>query len=660
MKKHIISYLQTLVPSETAVDISVPENPVHGDYSTNVAMKLSRELRKNPMEIASGLKTRVIQDQKASKVPWLDRVEVVAPGFINLFLSEASLINQVGQVLTEGKAYGNASSDALFADSASSTQAGGEGSGAGKKGAQKGVKTGGKQGAKDGNNKRINPAKSSLSHSDKKKIMVEFAHPNTHKAFHIGHLRNITTGESLIRLFESQGHDVIRANYQGDVGMHIAKALYALTTLAPYKDELQSATGVVDRVTFLGKAYAAGSGAFEEDEVAKGEIKDLNALVYASAQRFAKEKGEDPGTTDYIALVKVENRGRLDEIYELWKETRQWSLDYFDTIYTRVGTHYDRLYFESECLAGADMAKEAVKKGVLKESDGAIILDGKPHGVDTRVFINSLGLPTYEGKELALARMQVKEYGPLDKLIHVLGPEQKSFTAVTFKAEELLGILPPGVQYHLAYGWVKLKHGKMSSRLGNVVLGEDIIEVIKDAIYEILKQNESKYSESEQSDIAEKTAIAAIKYSFLKVATNSEIAFDIEESINTHGDSGPYLQYTYARARSVLKKSGQETGDKGHGKQHLSPATGRQPLASDERLLARAITQFPDIVADAAENYAPSTLATYLFALAQQFNAFYAGSAIAGNDMRVTLTAATAQVLKNGLYLLGIETLEQM
>ncbi len=660
MKTQIAQYIEEYIRAlgvSVVADVSVPENPAHGDYSTNVAMKLARELKKAPLQIAEELKEKIIQDQKASKLPWLDRVEVAAPGFINLYLSEASLVTEIGRVLTEGETYGKGPNPA--------SEAGNEGEKAGAKKAaksgQKEGKTGGKKVAINGQKtpliSRIKPAQTDLAHSGKH-IMVEFAHPNTHKSFHIGHLRNITTGESVVRLLEAAGNTVTRVNYQGDVGMHIAKALYGLTRVAPYKDELQSVTGIQARVAFLGKAYAAGSKAFEEDEGAKGEMKDLNALVYAAAQRFAKEKGEDPGTTDYLGLVKPENRVRVEEIYALWKETRQWSLDYFDMIYKRVYTHYDRFYFESECLSGADIAKDAVKQGVLEESDGAIILNGKKHSIDTRVFVNSLGLPTYEAKELALCKMETTEFGHIDRLIHVVGPEQASFFKVTFKTQELLGIVEPGVQYHLAYGWVKLKQGKMSSRLGNVVLGEDIIQVVKDAIYDVLLKNESNYKKEEQDEIAEKTAIAAIKYSFLKVGTSSEIAFDIEESINTHGDSGPYLQYTYARARSVLRKSGFSTIN--DSPRFAGEAGLPSTISSDERLLARAIAQFPDIVSEAAANLAPSTVCTYLFQLAQQFNAFYAGSPIAGNDTRLALTAATAQVLKNGLYLLGIEVLEQM
>jgi len=348
MKNQITLLLTDLIKKmgipDLKVEVDVPEDPAHGDYTTNIAMILAKTLKKAPMVIALQVKEAISnqlsairqkesdqnigkhsqnQSAKLSQMDILqaiDHVEVVPPGFINVFLTEASLITEMQRLLKSAESRGT-------------------------------------------------------GHATKFRILVEFAHPNTHKAFHIGHLRNITTGESIIRLLESQGNEVVRANYQGDVGMHIAKALYALMKLTAFSSELSDVEKkeIHQKVEFLGKAYAAGSKAFEEDAVAKEEIVSLNALIYASAQQLARERGIDPGTTDYLALVKPDYKDKLAEVYELWKETRQWSLDYFETIYKRVGSHYDRYYFESECLAGVDLARQAVKKGILKEDAGAVI-----------------------------------------------------------------------------------------------------------------------------------------------------------------------------------------------------------------------------------------------------------------------------------------------
>ncbi|MEK7571979.1 MAG: arginine--tRNA ligase [Patescibacteria group bacterium] len=582
LTKQLASAVSALQFPTDKVNVTVVADPKHGDYASNIAMILAKQLKKNPLEVAQHIVTK-LQELSSDFT-----VEVVKPGFINFFMKDEVLFAQVQHP-------------------------------------------------------------SDNSEAQNKKIMIEFAHPNTHKAFHIGHLRNITTGEAIVRLIEAVGNKVIRVNYQGDVGMHIAKAMYALTSLVPYNEQVHGVTGIIDRVTFLGKAYAAGSAAYEEDEEAKKKIQDYNYLVYASAQRFQEEKGIAKSSTDYLSFVYGRTE-EVDVVYELWKETRQWSLDYFEQIYKRVGTHYDRYYFESECLKGVDLAKEAVTKKVLEESNGAIVFKGEQYGLDTRVFVNSLGLPTYEAKELGLAEKELSEFGELDNIIHVVGPEQASFFQVTFKVEELLG-MQKGQQEHLAYGWVKLKHGKMSSRTGNVVLGEWLLNEAKSKILETYP--------AIAEGVADAIAVGAIKYSFLRVGTTQEIAFDFDESINMQGNSGPYLQYTYARTQSVLHKS-----KMANGKWQMTNTS--VDLEPEERELLRLLAQFTEIIETAATKYAPNVLCTYLFELAQSFNGFYQKCPIIKAESpsvratRLFLTAKTGDTIKQGLHLLGIQAPEKM
>jgi len=646
--------------------VSVPENPAHGDYSTNVAMLLSKALKKSSAKIAEELKDLLQKHQTISGAGIVDRVEVAGPGFVNLFLSEASLSGQVAEVLKRKDTYGSGTKIKKNEGTGYRVQ----GTEAKKREQKKEKSIAPQSGEKSAPLTTPNPpifprttaavdyaarqngsdaqvlAREFISADAKKRILVEFAHPNTHKAFHIGHLRNITTGESVVRLLESQGHEVIRANYQGDVGMHIAKALYALTTLAPYKDQVRSVSGIHERVEFLGKAYAAGSKAYEEDETAKKEIETINKKIYA----------RDPS------------------VFSVYQETRQWSLDYFDSIYKRVDSHFDRLYFESEVYeTGKKNVLDGVKKGIFEENDGAVIFPGEKYGLHTRVFITKEGNATYEGKDMGLAPLQHAEYHP-DFIVHVLGPEQFTYTRVMFQALDLLFPQDAGKQYHLVYGWVRLKKGKMSSRLGNVVLGEWLLDEAKKSIYKILDKNISspigpqglprsgislRETLVPRDLIAEKAAVAAVKYSFLRVGISSDISFDLEASVSFDGDSGPYLQYTYARCKSVLRKSSVIASE---AKQSVGIAAADNGLAMtlNERLLARLLVQFPDVVSDAAANFAPNTICTYLFHLAQEFNTFYAKNPILGSGTRLSLTAATAQVIKNGLYLLGIETLEKM
>lgn len=602
----LISVLSEMGITDVVPDVSMTEDSRFGEYTTNVALKLAKPLKKSPMAIALQVKDLIEKqktaasqgdhdqninkiDQKYSGISGIqrllqdiDHIDVVAPGFCNVSLTEASLSNRVHEVLKDRERYGKSQTfvPLVLQDEA------------------------------DPNAKRI---------------MVEFAHPNTHKAFHIGHLRNITTGESLVRLLEATGHEVVRANYQGDVGMHIAKCLWAMKHLPECDPAAVRGKEIHERVEFLGKAYAAGSTRYEADEAVKSATGDINKQIYA----------KDPA------------------VYPLYQETRAWSLEYFTQIYKRVDTRYDRFYFESEFYElGKKYVAEGVTKGIFEESDGAIIFPGEKYGLHNRVFITKEQNATYEGKEIGLGRVQFDEYHP-ELIMHVVGPEQAGYFQVLFAALAQMFPDTKGKEYHKVYGWVKLKHGKMSSRTGQVVLGEWLLDEAKKSIYEILKQSKSNYTEKDQEEIAEKGAIAAVKYAFLRVGTDQEISFDLKESVSFDGDSGPYLLYTYARCKSVLRKA-ESTMPAVQGK------TEKEEMNSEERALARLISFYPEVVADAARNLSPNTLCTYLFRLASAFNLLYQKHPIVGSADRVSLTDAAAQVLHNGLYLLGIQTAERM
>ena len=765
--------------------IEIPEDLVHGDYTTNVAMILVKQLKTNPIKIANEIKDELLvhsskfevgrpnhsTDESGQKVSVeqiknivlqdIDKIEVVAPGFINFFVSASKLSIQLEQVLKIKEAYGKAQNQ-LFHSKLDQL-----------------VKPASPAGRLDKLGDALDEVNSNQT-GESSKVMVEFAHPNTHKAFHIGHLRNITTGESIVRLLESQGAKVIRANYQGDVGMHIAKALYGILhnpeikkQVETYSSSDETSTVILERsaswrrsdrisnneilssmpsaelqndnvkekVELLGKAYTAGSKAHETDKQAKKEIGEINKQIYAVLSSHA-ELLLAQASVSASSSNEIPKRVRDDrnDILELYQTTRQWSLDYFSDIYKRVYTHYDRYYFESEVFeSGKKNVLEGLKKGIFTRSEGAVIFPGEKFGLHNRVFVTGEGNPTYEGKDMGLAPLQFNKYHP-DLIIHIVGPEQAEYFKVVFEALYQLNPQMKNKQFHLIYGWVKLKKGKMSSRLGNVVLGEWLIDEAKQKIYNILQKNESKddvkasnnnvilsnsegssydldkdshlpagevglhgndkgfgYSENEKEQIAETAAIAAVKYSFLKVSTQQEIAFDIEESVNFEGDSGPYLLYTYARAKSVLRKS--NLSFRGVRPEKSSPDDIRDvnilrsagSLASlemtfnpEELTILRLIHQFPEIVAKTAQNYAPNILCKYLFTLAQAFNLFYNKHSILGNTQnefknpclagrqenskiknqesrfRLSLTQATSQVLKNGLYLLGIKVLERM
>lgn len=456
-----------------------------------------------------------------------------------------------------------------------------------------------------------------------KKIMVEFAHPNPFKSFHIGHLRNILVGESIVRLLEARGAKIIRTNYQGDVGMHIAKCLWAFQKI----DEKDYPTSTDERVSLLGKCYAEGAKAFEGAPEDQEQIKDINKKIYS---------------------------GKDKKIKALWNLGKKWSLEKFHEIYARVYSRFDREYMESEviedCLKYVKIAKN---KKILEDSEGAVVFKGEPYGLDTRVFLNSDGLPTYEGKELGLAYREFSDFGQIDLCIHNVAVEQKSFFAVTFKVEELLDEKKfKGKQHHNAYEFVGLKKGKMSSRLGNVILGNDILDEAKENIEKIISEKNNSLS----GDEVEKIAVAAVKYAFLKINAFKYLSFDLEESVNFSGNSGPYLLYTYARINSIFKKDNGET---------KTEKIDYSKIEKDEAALILQLARFPETAKKAADSYDPSEIAKYLFDLAKLFNDYYHKIPVLKAEeetkkARLVLLKAVAQVIKNGLELLGIKTVEEM
>ncbi len=570
LQEQITKVVQGLFDTSLQAQIEIPNNPEHGDFSTNVAMVLSKELKRNPLEIAEEIKEALSNTVKAegSKLEALSSIEVVKPGFVN-FRLDSNIYKSIVETIT---------------------------------------------------NQKENFGKSETHKSER--IMLEYAHPNPFKSFHIGHLRNIILGVSLIQLIENQSAEIIPVNYQGDVGMHIAKCLWSFRNI---KEIEYPDTGDA-KVALLGKCYAEGATAFEDNAEAKEEIKAINKKIYTR---------ED------------------SEITKLWELGKGWSLEKNHEIYERVGAKFVREYMESEVMdLGVQKVQEALEKGILEKSEGAVVFNGQRHGLDTRVFLNSEGLPTYEGKELGLAYYEFSDFGKIDLCIHNVAVEQISFFKVTFKVEELLDPeLFQGKQYHNVYEFVGLKKGKMSSRKGNVILGNDILNEARERIKEYLK-------DKSDNELAEKLAVAAVKYSFLKVSPKTYLAFDMDESISLEGDSGPYIMYSYARAKSVLRQ--QE-----NIKHQITNI--KEVLNSDEELeILKHLNQFPEIVENAAKEYAPNTICTYVYELAQAFNKFYNTHKVlkAENqdliNSRIHLVAATAQVIKNSLTLLGIETVEKM
>ncbi|NCO04579.1 MAG: arginine--tRNA ligase [Candidatus Magasanikbacteria bacterium] len=457
-----------------------------------------------------------------------------------------------------------------------------------------------------------------------KKYLVEFACPNPMKSFHLGHLRNTITGESVSRILENSGYTVIRVNYQGDVGMHIAKSLWGI-----YQNldnfHAQTAQDIKKRVEFLGAAYAAGSQAFETNEQAKAEILEYNQKVY----------DRDP------------------TIQDVYTTARQWSLEYFDTIYQKLDTHFDKLYFESEVdVLGKQTVLEYLKKGIFKKSEGAIIFEGSKYGLHDRVFINSKGFPTYEGKEIGLAITHFTQQHP-DKVIHVVGKEQTEYFKVVFKALEHVLPETTGKEQHLVGGYLQLKGDvKMSSRLGNVITGDALLEQVIAQVQDVMAESNIK----DKEHIAMLIAIAALKYSMLKVGVSDDVAFDMNASVSISGDSGPYLLYITARIKSILRKAASLS---------VVPSHTSTTLHQTEKTVLIHLLSYPEITAKASEIINPAVIAKYLLDLAQAFNSFYHECPVLKapeqeQQFRLQLIEKILLVMEQGLGLLGITPVEEM
>lgn len=460
------------------------------------------------------------------------------------------------------------------------------------------------------------------------KIIIEYTDPNPFKQFHIGHLMSNSIGEASARLLEWSGAKISRACYQGDVGLHVAKTLWGmLQNLDNFPKEADS---ISVKTKFLGEAYVLGSQKYEEDKEIKNAINEINKKVF---EFFDEKKNTD-----------VE----LEEYYLLGKE---WSLKHFDEIYQKLGTAFDYFLLESGVT---EIGKEMVFKNlgkVFEESEGAIVYRGEQDGLHTRVFINKLGLPTYEAKDLGLA-IRKEHLGKFDRSIVITADEQKEYFKVMLAA--LKKIEPKIVEKttHITHGMMQFASGKMSSRKGNVITGESLIEETEKMVAEKISDRELSGNKEE---IKSAIAVAALKYSILKQSPGKNIIFDPDTAISFEGDSGPYIQYSCVRAKSILAKAKE---------QKKIPNPKKLPNNWQTEKLEKMLIYFPEIISKATAEMAPQYVATYMTELASEFNSFYGSAQILDNSeeegYKIALTQATLIVLSNSLRVLGMKVPEAM
>ena len=455
--------------------------------------------------------------------------------------------------------------------------------------------------------------------------VTEYSCPNAFKELHTGHLYQTVLGDVIARLIENTGATVHRTSFGGDVGLHVAKCMYgiimALDGENPAKLNDVSADPF-ERAAWISKCYVAGSGAYEQDEPAKVKINEYNAEVY---RLHSDSINDTPFAQIYFTC-------------------RQWSYDYFDVFYDLIKVSKLRYYTESStAVKGLELVNQLKQAGALVESEGAVIYTGnEDKKLDARVFITSKGIPTYETKDLGVIFMERNDYDFTRRFL-ITGTEQSAYMKVVFEVANMVQSGIKDTMTHIGNGLVKFADGKkMSSRLGNVARAVDAIEIVRQKVRELVKD------ESLVNDVA----LGAVKYQFLKYRVGGDIAFDIEESVNLQGNSGPYLQYAHARVCSILQKS--------DGAEAVIQANDYDYA---ERTLLRKIGENSEVLERAASELMPHYICNYLYELAQEFNRFYEKSRIIGDDrqdVRLGIAKLYRDTLAQGLGLLGIAAPERM
>jgi arginyl-tRNA synthetase len=561
MKKIIVKALSGVGLPGEEIDrlVETPHDTARGDYAFPCFV-LAQKRKRNPSELAKEIASRL-------KLPKeIERVEAVGP-YLNFFVKRGTFSSQVLEdIFNLGDRYGS-------------------------------------------------------SNGDSERVMIEFSQANTHKAFHVGHVRGTSLGESLARILSFSGNQVFRANYQGDTGMHVAKWLWAYL-------------------------------AFHSKEPLQKE-ESWFANIYVEA---VKKLAEHP---EYESDARIINQkldsGSDKELTALWKKTRKMCLSSLEQIYAQLETRFDYYFFESEVEErGKQLAKELVSKGIARVSDGATIIDFadyKEPQLGVWVLLRADGTALYSAKDLALAEKKFTEFN-IGKALYVVGSEQRQHMYQLFKTLSLMKFKQAKKCAYVPVSLVRLPTGKMSSRTGDNVLYSAFR---KELVEEAQKEISDRFPTLPAKEIehrAEHIALAALKYAILKQDTNKVLVFDKKEALRFEGDTGPYLLYSYARAMSILRKSKKTTKKQGNSE-----------LSSEEHSLVSALQLFPERVARAAKDYSPEVIAHYAYMLAQTFNEFYHKEKVIGShdeSFRLNLVRAFTQTLKNALFLLGIPVIEEM
>ncbi len=480
-------------------------------------------------------------------------------------------------------------------------------------------------------------------------VMVEFSSPNTNKPLHLGHVRNNLLGSSLCRLLEADGNKVFKTNIVNDRGIHICKSMLAWQKWG--QGETPASSGkkgdhlVGDFYVAFDKHYKQEVAALMNQGHSKEAAEAASTLMAEARDMLLRWEAGDP------------------EVRQLWATMNEWVYAGFDETYRKLGVAFDKIYYESETyLPGKDKVLEGLEKGLfLRKEDGSVWADLTADGLDQKVLLRADGTSVYMTQDIGTATLRFAEY-PIDKMVYVVGNEQNYHFQVLSILLDKLGFSWGKDLVHFSYGMVELPEGKMKSREGTVVDADDLVEEMVNTARETSRElgKLEGLTDEEAEAIAVMVGLGALKYFILKVDPRKNMTFNPKESIDFNGNTGPFIQYTHARIRSVLRKA--ESSD------IIIPAAA--PLVNDlsdkELYLIRLLTAFPDTVSEAAQAYSPAVVANYLFDLAKEYNQFYHDFSILkeGNadkrTVRLLLSELTGRVLKNGMGLLGIDVPERM
>lgn len=520
-----------------------------------------------------------------------------------------------------------------------------------------------------------------------KKIMVEYSSPNTNKPLHLGHLRNNFLGWSVAEILKATGNDVMKSCIVNDRGIHICKSMIAWELFG--NGQTPQSTGMKGD-HFVGDYYVKCEAKIRKEADAlteqadagnltpfgEADAKKLSAL-YAQRNAFTgdneKDKEKRKKLSDEIKeivraatpIMKQAQEMLRDweagkpEVIALWKKMNGWVYEGFDQTYKRIGSDFDKTYYESETyLLGKQFVEEGLANGVLyRKDDGSVWIDLTAEGLDEKLVLRRDGTSVYITQDIGLAEEKYKEF-PYDQSIYVIADEQNYHMKVLQLILKKLGRPYADGIYHLSYGMVELPSGRMKSREGTVVDADDLVdEMVKQAAAVTAEKSKiEEFSETELTELYETIALGALKFFLLKVDPKKRMVFNPEESIDFQGFTGPFIQYTHARLKSILRKA----------EANVQVATGTVPLEKLEKELLVVLEQFADVVQQAADEHNPSAIANYVYGVAKTFNSFYTVHSVLKAEteekktLRLQLCEHTASVIKEGMSLLGIRVPERM